>query len=173
MLWTARAASFLAATSLFLLQPLVARALVPLYGGTSWIWIAVSVFFQLSLIFGYIAAAKLSIPGRARIHALVAPVALLFATAGFWVLFQRTTFDFLPIEPAVFLHLSLTVGAVAVYLAMASPLLQISIEADGRIDAHRLYAWSNAGSLAGLILYPLVMESFVPLRYQMMIWLAL
>jgi hypothetical protein len=172
MLHTARAASLLAAVSLFLLQPLVARALVPLYGGTSWVWIAVSVFFQLSLIFGYIGAAKLSIPGRARIHSVVAPVALLFAAVGFWLLMQRTTFDSLPIEPAVFLHLALTVGAVAVYLAMASPLLQISIEADGRIDAHRLYAWSNAGSLAGLLLYPIVMESFVPLRYQMAIWLA-
>jgi hypothetical protein len=56
----------------------------------------------------------------------------------------------LPIEIAVFLHLFLTVGIVAIYLAMASPLLQFSIEADARIDAHRLYAWSNAGSLAGL-----------------------
>jgi hypothetical protein len=54
MLWTARAATFTAAMSLFFLQPLVARALVPLYGGTSWIWIAVSVFFQLSLILGYL-----------------------------------------------------------------------------------------------------------------------
>ena len=173
MLPTARAASLLAGGSLFLLQPLVARALVPLYGGTSWVWIAVSVFFQLSLILGYVAATKLGAPGGRRLHARVAALALLFAFAGFWVLLRRTTFDRLPIEFAVFLHLFLTVGAVAVYLAMASPLLQISIEADGRIDAHRLYAWSNAGSLAGLILYPTAMESFVPLRYQMVIWLTL
>ena len=173
MLLTARTASLLAASSLFLLQPLVARALVPLYGGTSWVWIAVSVFFQLSLILGYVAATKLAAPGGRRLHARVAALALIFALAGFWVLLRRTTFDRLPIEFAVFLHLFLTVGAVAVYLAMASPLLQISIEGDGRIDAHRLYAWSNAGSLAGLILYPTAMESFVPLRYQMAIWLTL
>src|SRR5688572_28151719 len=132
MLSTARAATFLAATSLFFLQPLVARALVPLYGGTSWIWIAVSVFFQLSLIFGYFAATRLSVPGRARLHARVATVALVLAAVGFWVLHQRITFDQLPAEFAVFLHLALTVGAIAVYLAMASPLLQISIEGDGR-----------------------------------------
>jgi SAM-dependent methyltransferase len=173
VLLTARAASLFAGSSLFLLQPLVARALVPLYGGTSWVWIAVSVFFQLSLILGYVAATKLGAPGGRRLHARVAALALIFAFAGFWVLLRRTTFERLPIEFAVFLHLFLTVGAVAVYLAMASPLLQISIEADGRIDAHRLYAWSNAGSLAGLILYPTAMESFVPLRYQMVIWLTL
>ena len=173
MLLTARAASLLAATSLFLLQPLVARALVPLYGGTSWIWIAVSVFFQLALILGYTAATRLSVPGRARLHARIAPAAMIFAVAGFWILLQRTTLDGVPIEIGVFLHLFLTVGAIAIYLAMASPLLQIAIEGDGRIDAHRLYAWSNTGSLAGLILYPTVMETFVPLRYQMAIWLTL
>ena len=173
MLPIARTASLLAASSLFLLQPLVARALVPLYGGTSWIWIAVSVFFQLSLILGYLAATKLAAPRGRRLHAGAAALALMSAAAGFWVLLRRTTFDGLPIEIAVFLHLFLTVGLVAIYLAMASPLLQIAIEADARIDAHRLYAWSNAGSLAGLILYPTAMESFVPLRYQMAIWLAL
>lgn len=172
MLLTARAASLLAATSLFMLQPLVARALVPLYGGTSWIWIAVSVFFQLSLIFGYVAATRLSGPGRSQRHGRIAAAALLLAFAGFWVLLQRLTLP-LPIEIAVFLHLLITVGAVAVYLAMAAPMLQIAIESDGRIDAHRLYAWSNTGSLAGLILYPTVMETFVPLPYQMAIWLAL
>jgi len=173
MLLTARAASLFAAASLFLLQPLVARALVPLYGGTSWIWIAVSVFFQLSLIFGYVAATRLSGPGRARWHGRIAPAALLLAFAGFWVLLRRVTLEPLPIEVAVFLHLLITVGAVATYLAMASPMLQIAIESDGRIDAHRLYAWSNAGSLAGLIVYPTIMETFVPLPYQMAIWLVM
>ena len=173
MLRTARAASLLAASSLFMLQPLVARALVPLYGGTSWIWIAVSVFFQLSLICGYVAATKLSGPGRARWHGRIAAAALLLALAGFWILTQRVTLDPLPIEIAVFLHLLITVGAVATYLAMASPMLQIAIESDGRIDAHRLYAWSNAGSLAGLMIYPTIMETFMPLTYQMTIWFVL
>ena len=119
MLLTARTASLLAASSLFLLQPLVARALVPLYGGTSWVWIAVSVFFQLSLILGYVAATKVAAPGGQRLHTRIAVLALIFAVAGFWVLLRRTTFDQLPIEFAVFLHLLMTVGAVAVYLAMA------------------------------------------------------
>ena len=107
----------------------MARALVPLYGGTSWIWIAVSVFFQLSLILGYLAATKLGATGGVRLHARAAAVALLLAVAGFWILFQRMILEPLPIEIAVFLHLFLTVGAVAIYLAMASPLLQIAIEA--------------------------------------------
>src|SRR5690349_2387838 len=173
MLLTARAASLLAAASLFMLQPLVARALVPLYGGTSWIWIAVSVFFQLSLIFGYVAATRLSGAGRARWHGRLAMAALLLAMAGLWMLMRRVSLDPLRIEVAVFLHLLITVGAVAVYLAMAQPMLQIAIESDGRIDAHKLYAWSNAGSLDGLLLYPLVMETFVPLPYQMAIWFTL
>src|SRR5689334_19793180 len=138
MLTTARAASFLAATSLFLLQPLVARALVPLYGGTSWVWIAVSVFFQLSLIVGYLTAARVSGPHRTRHHAALAALALVSASAGMWVLVRRTTFESLPVEAAVFVHLSLTVGVAAVYLATASPLLQIAIAADRSIDAHRL-----------------------------------
>lgn len=173
MLLTARAASLFAAASLFMLQPLVARALVPLYGGTSWIWIAVSVFFQLSLIVGYVAATKLSGHGSARWHGPIAAAALLLALAGVGILMRRVTLEPLPIEIAVFLHLLITVGAVAMYLAMAQPMLQIAIESDGRIDAHRLYAWSNTGSLAGLLIYPTVMETFVPLPYQMTIWLAL
>lgn len=168
----ARAGAFLAATSLFLLQPLVARALVPLYGGTSWVWIAVSVFFQLSLIVGYRAATTMRPSTRSRTHAAASAAALLITAAGFWLLLRRTAFD-LPTELAVALHLLVTVGAIAVFLAMASPLLQIATEADTRSDGYRLYAWSNAGSLVGLLLYPTVLESFLPLRIQMAIWFVL
>src|SRR6187401_2533084 len=58
-------AIFLGSTLLFLLEPIAAKRLLPLLGGSAAVWTACLVFFQIALLLGYFVA-----------HALVARAAV-------------------------------------------------------------------------------------------------
>src|SRR5215217_4713136 len=49
-------ATFLGSTLLFLLEPIAAKRLVPLLGGSAAVWTACLVFFQTALLLGYCVA---------------------------------------------------------------------------------------------------------------------
>ena len=50
----------LAAFLLFLVEPLVARQLLPVFGGAAAVWVAALLFFQAALLLGYLAADRLA-----------------------------------------------------------------------------------------------------------------
>ncbi|HSH75423.1 MAG TPA: hypothetical protein VLA09_07065, partial [Longimicrobiales bacterium] len=61
------------------------------------------------------------------------------------------------------------VGLPFVVLSAASPLLQRWLAATEHADAadpYFLYAGSNAGSLLGLLVFPLVLEPLMPISRQ-------
>src|SRR5258708_32146259 len=64
-------AIFLGSCLLFLLEPMVAKRLVPLLGGSSAVWVTCLVFFQTALLLGYLLAHCLGTYLPARAHALV------------------------------------------------------------------------------------------------------
>src|SRR5688572_18634886 len=49
-------AIFLGSTLLFLLEPIAAKRILPLLGGSAAVWTACLVFFQIALLVGYLAA---------------------------------------------------------------------------------------------------------------------
>src|SRR5439155_5141995 len=49
-------ALFVSALLLFLIQPMIAKMILPLLGGTPAVWITCMVFFQAALLAGYIYA---------------------------------------------------------------------------------------------------------------------
>jgi len=164
---------FLGALLLFLVEPLIARIILPWFGGTAATWTTCMLFFQLLLLGGYLYAHLLVTYLSPRHQALVHGVLLLAALA------------FLPIMPSpgwkpqggeapvwrIILLLGATVGLPFFVLAASGPLVQkwFAVAFPGR-QPFRLYALSNLGSLLALLSYPLVFEPLLRLRTQALVW---
>jgi len=168
---------FLGAFLLFQLQPMMGRILLPWFGGASAVWTTCLLFFQAVLLVGYIYAHTVAVrcrPGaQSAIHIallLASLLALLFAS-------PERIWNGLESQPPVaqvLLILGLTIGLPYMVLASTSPLCQYwhhSVFPHG--GAYRLYAVSNAGSLLGLLSYPLVVERLLPVAGQRKLWLIL
>jgi hypothetical protein len=169
-------AIFLSATLLFLVQPITGRRFLPLLGGSPAAWTACMLFFQTALLAGYAyahgLAARWSVRRQAAAHAVV--LALPFAA----FLLGRLPGD-PPVAgspvPWVLLALSCTVGLPFFAVSTTAPLLQrwFSRTAHaGASDPYFLYAASNAGSLAAVLAYPVLMEPLLGLGAQEAAWRA-
>lgn len=166
---------FLNAFLLFSVQPLIARMILPTFGGAGQVWIVCMLFFQLALLGGYAYADHLIRNRYARVLGFchLAAVALM----GLLLPFDAAAFrsDAWGLEPslAVFLLLSLTVGGPFLVLSAGSSLLQAWYHATGPSSGaspYALYAASNAGSLLALLGYPLLFEARWSLHDQSLIW---
>lgn len=166
---------FLSATLLFSVQPLFAKLVLPLLGGSSSVWNTAMVFFQGMLLGGYIYAhliskyLKLSL--QIICHTVILSLGLFFlplAIASGWT----------PPEGGAQAYWLIGLFAVSVgmpFFAISAnaPLLQrwfSRTEHKDADDPYFLYAASNAGSLLSLCLYPVVFEPLLRLQAQTEIW---
>jgi hypothetical protein len=161
---------FLGSTLLFLLEPIAAKRLVPLLGGSAAVWTACLVFFQTALLFGYYVAHLLVTRTRLRTQVTVY-VGLLALSVLQLVLAVdpalRADVD-QPIASVLWLLCRL-IGLPFVTLSATSPLLQAwfaRTTAGERSDAYRLFAISNLGSIVALLAYPWLIEPRLTLRAQ-------
>jgi len=156
------ATSFLGSALLFLVQPLVGRLLLPRAGGSASLWNTAMVFFQVSLLLGYLfthlATNRLGVSRHRFLHlaVLTIPVMVLpLAVPNGWALdASRPVLDTLTV-------LALMVGLPFFALATASPTLQRWFGETGHPQAHDpyfLYAAGNVGSIGALLGYPLLVE---------------
>ena len=162
----------LSAFLLFEVQLILARYVLPWFGGSSSVWTTCLLFFQSLLPLGYLYAhlsRKLSIRSQGLLHiALIATALVLLPIAPGAELkpdeFGDPTFD-------IFKLLLLTVGVPFFLLSATAPLCQhwFSV-AFPRRSPYRLYALSNAGSLLGLLSYPLLLEPHLTLAGQAGLW---
>lgn len=167
------AAVFLSAALLFVAQPLVGKQFLPLAGGGPGVWNACLAFFQLVLLLGYLYAHALGrLPVRRQVF-VHAGVSLLGAA-----LLLLTRLEPNPAllpdaadAPALDLFAALAVcaGGPVFVLAATAPLVQRWFAGTGR-DPYPLYAASNAGSLLGLLAYPLLLEPLLPVSDQRAGW---
>lgn len=153
---------------LFAVQPMIARALLPAFGGTAAVWTTSLLFFQALLLLGYAYAhriARLPGPRAAALHGGLLALSLLALPITPDA--PRLSAD----QPALQLLavLGLSVGAPYALLSATAPLLQARV-ATRSATPYRLYAWSNIGSIAGLLLYPLLIEPAVGVRAQTAGW---
>jgi hypothetical protein len=169
-------ATVLGAGLLFLVEPMVARMVLPLLGGTPAVWNACMLFFQAVLLAGYgyvYLLSRLARPGaRVLVHLI-----LLGASIRFLPL--RVASDAVPTSdrPVVWLLATLlaSVGLTFFMLSATGPLVQLWLHGSrqrGGADPYPLYAWGNVGSLAALAGYPLLVEPWLPLRRQAEAWSA-
>jgi hypothetical protein len=166
---------FVSATLLFLVQPMFARMVLPLLGGSPAVWNTVLVFFQAALLAGYAyahASTKLlGIRRQAALHlvVLVLPLFVLpLAIPQTW----RPPTEANPV-PSLMVLLLLTVGLPFFVISTTSPLLQRWFAGTGHPaakDPYFLYAASNCGSMLALLSYPLLMEPRLRLMQQSRFW---
>lgn len=162
-------AAAVGAALLFSVQPIIARCLLPTFGGTAAVWTTCLLFFQSLLLVGYAYAHALAraAGGRAlAVHGvlLLASLALLPITP-----------DAEPIDPTaateqLLLALTVAVGLPYTLLSATAPLLQARAAAAEQARPYRLYAWSNAGSIGGLLAHPLLIEPALGAQAQTFGW---
>ncbi len=165
---------FLSAFLLFLVEPMAAKQLLPILGGSSAVWLTCLVFFQLTLLFGYLYAHWLNrsgfTPKRQYLHlTLLAFAVVTLATPNLF----RTTLAQGTSHPVttIFATLTVTIGLPFLLLASTSPLLQVWLShSEGSKVWYRLFALSNAGSLLALAAYPTLVEPHLTLKLQRTLW---
>lgn len=173
----------LGAVLLFLVQPMVAKAVLPWFGGSAAVWTTSQLFFQLLLLGGYAWTHGLvtRLSGRAQVRVQLGLVTLamlgLAASAFAWGAPAIPGVALRPETSAapvgrLLLALTLAVGLPYFALATTGPLLQAWAARRAGASVYRLYAVSNAGSLLGLLAYPFALEPLTTLRVQGWLWAA-
>ena len=158
---------------LFLVQPMVARMVLPRLGGAPMVWNSAMLVYQALLLGGYAYAhwlGRFAVRRQAAIH-----VALLLAAALWLPIGIAQIAPPAPGQEALWVPLLLTasIGPVFFVVAAQAPLMQRWFAADSRAgDPYILYAASNLGSFAGLISYPALVEPSLPLATQSWGWTA-
>ena len=173
---TYRAAVFLSAFLLFMVEPMISKTILTIFGGSFMVWGACMVFFQAVLLAGYVYAhvvTRLWGNAYARWHWALLLSSLLAPAAGLATV--RAVSPGLHPFLGVLLILMQTVGWPAFLLSATSPLLQrwfSDTDLPGKDNPYALFATSNAGSLVGLLGYPSLMEPLLDLGRQFQLWWA-
>jgi hypothetical protein len=168
------ATAFLSAGLLFSLEPMVGKLMLPLLGGSPAIWNTCLLFFQAMLLAGYayvhFGIRLLGVRRHAVLHVALIAASLLLVPPD-----VGTPEPPIHGSPVWWLLLLLlrTIGLPFFVMSATAPLVQRwlaeSSHPSGR-DPYFLYAASNLGSLAGLMLYPFVLEPLTGLRAQALGW---
>jgi SAM-dependent methyltransferase len=166
---------FLSAFLLFSLEPLLAKRILPWFGGSAAVWSTCLVFYQVALLVGYLYARMLTRHLPDRVQSVI-HIALLLGSLAV-----------LPVGPQewwkpsgqgdpfwrILVMLTATVGLPFAALSATSPLLQHWLAQTGDKTPFRLFAVSNFASLAALISYPVLIEPFLDIHSQVLGWSVL
>jgi hypothetical protein len=165
---------FLGSSLLFLVQPMFAKVALPWLGGSPSVWNTCILFFQTTLLLGYLYAHLSTrwLGVRRQIYGhvilVLAPLVVLPLTAGggppaasanpvWWLLGTMTV----------------RVGLPFFVVSTSAPLLQrwfATLPVPSARDPYFLYSASNLGSMIALLGYPFVLEPTVGTQRQMWLW---
>lgn len=168
---------FLGAFLLFQVQPMMARYILPWFGGGPAVWTNCLLFFQVLLLAGYAYAHWLGSRPSTKLQAWMH---LGLLGASLWFLpFQPNAALWKPVassDPSgrILLLLGATIGAPYFLLSATGPLLQrwLTLSEPAKLP-WRFYALSNFGSLLALLSYPFAVEPYLRLDAQVWMWSAL
>ena len=155
------------AALLFVIQPMMAKTLLPRFGGSAGVWVACMMFFQIALLLGYLYAFWITRAApwvRTVLHVGLLGASLLL----------------LPLRPhvggldgnptvSILMTLAASVGLPFFLLSSTSPLLQYWHE--GPLP-YPLFALSNAACLLALLAYPVAIEPSMATPAQLRVWSA-
>jgi len=164
---------FLSAFLLFQIQPVIAKQILPWFGGAASVWIVCLVFFQIALLAGYVYADLLvrlrrpALQGGIHVTLLVVSLAWLPAVADpAWK----------PVDGAhpgirIVGLLVATIGLPYLVLATTAPLVQAWYARRYRHSLpYRLYAVANLAAIVALAAYPLAVEPALATATQARLW---
>ena len=164
---------FLSAFLLFQVQPLIAKMILPWFGGSAAVWSAALLFFQLVLLAGY-AYAHASIRFLRAKTQMITHIALLLASCALLPIIPSETWK--PSEVGdptlrILMLLAATIGLPYFLLSSTSPLLQAwYVRRSGSGMPYRLFALSNFGSLLALVSFPFLVEPHLASKAQAYSW---
>src|SRR5579863_9831476 len=163
---------FLASFLLFLVEPIAARQLLPVLGGSAAVWITCLVFFQTALLVGYAGARQIARYSQQSRYIFPLIFSCIFAIG--WAAWPSLPWHESnhPIY-TVFHFLGIWIGLPFVMLSATSPLLQVWwARLENSEIPYRLYALSNLASLLALAAYPSLIEPHLTLHVQRLAWCA-
>jgi hypothetical protein len=158
---------------LFQIEPIIAKAILPWFGGSANVWTTCLLFFQIVLLLGYLYAHAVTRYLRTKAQ-VVLHIGLLAASllalpvvpAAAW----KPTGNEDPVLRILGL-LAVTIGVPYFLLSTTGPLLQAwyARRFQGAMP-YRLYALSNAGSMFALLSYPVLFEPAFNTHQQSGMW---
>lgn len=156
-----------------MVQPIIAKQILPWFGGSSAVWTTCMVFFQMILLLGYwyadFVVRKLSKRTQAIFHSGVVVISLIWLpiiASDVWKPTAET-------EPStrILLLLLVTVGLPYLLLSTTGPLVQAWFaRCYPQAKVYRLFALSNFASLISLLAYPPLIEPHIDLHSQAWLW---
>lgn len=164
---------FLSAFLLFQVQPLIAKFILPWFGGSAAVWSAALLFFQLLLLAGYFYAHCLIRYLKPKQQLMVHLPLLAIALATLPIIPADRWKPAASADPTwqIIILLSATIGLPYMILSSTSPLLQAwYLRTKAGVIPYRLFALSNFGSMLALLSYPFLVEPNITLRNQAYIW---
>ncbi len=164
---------FLSAFLLFQVQPLIAKFILPWFGGSAAVWSAALLFFQLLLLAGYFYAHLLIkyLKPKQQLYTHAVLLAVSLATLPIIPNHSWTTTGGGDPTGRILLLLSATIGLPYAILSSTSPLLQAwFVRTHQGAIPYRLFALSNFGSMLALLSYPTLVEPTLTLHHQAVIW---
>src|SRR5262245_15473572 len=166
------AAIFLGAFLLFQVQPIVAKAILPRYGGAPAVWTTCMLFFQTLLLGGYAYAHATASLLKPRAQGILHVALLVGALCTLPITPKPSELAGAADAPMLEILVLLLRAVAAPYflLASTSPLLQSWSAAGGGGTPYRLYALSNVGSMLALLSYPVAVEPWLTTRQQEIVW---
>jgi hypothetical protein len=166
---------FLSAFLLFLVQPIIAKQILPWFGGSSAVWTTALVFFQSTLLAGY-AYADLTQRLGVRRQTLLHVALLLLSLASLPILASpdwKPQGAEAPIARIMLLLLA-TIGLPYFLLSTTTPLLQAWYWQRFRSAVpYRLFALSNFASMLALLGFPVLFEPWFSLPQLGWMWSAM
>lgn len=169
------AAAFFGASLLFVVQPLVAKMILPSFGGSATVWSTSSLFFQVLLLAGYLythwSTRRLGPRWQPRAHWVV----LVLPLVALPLALPSQTAPPADASPTLWLLrvLVLMIGMPFLVLSTTGPLLQrwyAWTNGPRARDPYFLFAASNLGSFGGLLAYPFLVEPHLSITQQRWSW---
>jgi SAM-dependent methyltransferase len=164
---------FLSAFLLFQVQPVIAKIILPWFGGTAAVWTTCMLFFQTALLGGYLyshwTATRLATRAQAALHGLLLMMSLFALPVTPGDSWKPTGTENPTVQ--ILLLLAGTVGLPYLLLSTTGPLVQSwYARAFPGASPYRLFALSNIGSMLALLSYPVLVEPYLATRRQASVW---
>jgi MFS family permease len=166
----------LSAFLLFEVQPLIGKIILPWFGGGASVWSTCLLFFQVSLLVGYLYAHFSTRYLRPKIQAML-HAGLMAASLPLLPIFPAVHWK--PAQPGdpsirILLLLAATIGLPYILLSTTSPLLQAwYVARKPGVIPYRLFALSNFGSFVALFSFPVLVEPWLTSHAQAYGWSVL
>ena len=166
---------FTSAFLLFLVQPIMAKQILPWFGGSAAVWTTCLVFFQFLLLFGYAYSDWTTRKLAARVQVTLHIVLLVASLVSLPIVADAAWKPAGDEEPTwhILGLLGVTIGLPYFLLSTTGPLAQAWFARTFPAGTvYRLFALSNFGSLLALVAYPFAVEPWITTLQQSYGWSA-